>query len=221
MRTDRTFQALVVLCVGLAVALVVGLGQRPDDDGGLTLTPTPDRPAPAVASAAQAPVPRSARARAELRTLDREGGVVLDGDVRERLERLRGAPVVVNVWAAWCPPCRAEFPAFAQVSRRYAGKVAFLGLDAQDDRGDATAFLREFPLPYPSLFDAKAGQARDIGAGRSWPTTVFFDARGRRVHVREGGYSTAAALEADVRTYALARPRAAGAPSVATASRTR
>lgn len=142
--------------------------------------------------------------RQELARSDRRGGVLVDGDVRDELRRLRGVPVVVNVWAAWCPSCRAEFGEFADVSRTYAGKVAFLGLDSRDDRGDAQAFLRELPLPYPSLFDPDAEQARAIGAGRSWPTTTFYDASGRRTFVRQGGYTTAEALDADVRAYAFA-----------------
>lgn len=204
MTSDRTFAAVVALCVVLAAALVVGLGDA-SESRGLDLVPAPDRPAAAVASAAAAPAisyPAGRRALARLRA---ESSAVLDGDIASRLDELRGVPVVVNVWAAWCPSCRDEFPAFAEIAERYDGKVAFLGLDSDDDRDDAERFLAEFPVPYPSLFDPDADEARSIGAARSWPTTVFFDARGERAFVREGGYASARALDADVRTYALRR----------------
>ena len=205
MKSDRLFGAVVVLCVVLAGAIIV-VGTRDPASGGegLTLTPLKERPVAAVASAADAAVVRAAAARRELRRQARDGGVITDGQLAQRLRALRGAPVVVNVWAAWCPSCRSEFPEFAAVSERYAGKVAFLGLDSGDDRADAEAFLVDFPLPYPSIFDPKAKQAREIGAGRGWPTTVFFDAHGKRTFVRQGAYTSAASLDADVRTYALA-----------------
>ncbi len=204
MTSDRPFLVVVAVCVVLAGGrLVVGLRDRPGADG-LSLVPVEDRPAAAVAAAADAPPVRDTGARRAMRIQAREGGVVLDGSLAERLEALRGAPVAVNMWAAWCPSCRSEFGEFAEVSRRYEGKVAFLGLDARDDRGAAERFLREFPLPYPSIFDPKAEQARAIGAGQGWPTTVFFDARGKRRFVRQGGYTSAESLDADVRTYALA-----------------
>lgn len=203
MKSDRPFAAVVVLClVLLGGIVVVGLRDRPSADGA-GLTPVQDRPEAAVGSAAEAPVVRDRRARTQMRRLAGTGGVIVEGELGERLRGLRGAPVIVNMWASWCASCRAEFGEFATVSRRYAGKVAFLGLDAGDDRGDAEAFLREVPLPYPSIFDPKAEQAREIGAGRGWPTTVFFDARGRRTFVRQGIYTSAAQLDADVRAYAL------------------
>ncbi|WP_372789528.1 TlpA family protein disulfide reductase [Paraconexibacter sp.] len=203
---DRTFAAGVVASLAAtALILVLGTSGRSATDPGLALTPVPERPGAAVARAADAPTPRDPRVRSELRRLAAQGGKILDERIADRLARLRGVPVVVNMWASWCPSCRSEFPAFATVSDRYRGKVAFLGLDAGDDRGEAERFLREFPLPYPSVFDPRSAQSRAIGAGRSWPTTVFFDARGKRTFVRQGGYTGTRLLDADVRTYALAR----------------
>jgi len=69
--------------------------------------------------------------------------------VTARLANLKGVPVVVNMWASWCPNCRAEFGYFQTSSKAYDGKVAFLGLDSNDNRGDAESFLRKFPIPYP------------------------------------------------------------------------
>jgi thiol-disulfide isomerase/thioredoxin len=64
----------------------------------------------------------------------------------QRLRELRGHPVVVNQWASWCTSCRFEFPFLADAVKRHRAKVAFLGLDSQDQRGSAEAFLEELPV---------------------------------------------------------------------------
>ena len=66
---------------------------------------------------------------------------------------LRGYPVVVNVWASWCGPCRFEFPHFQRAAAAYGKRVAFLGIDSQDSDDAAATFLREEPVPYPSYTD--------------------------------------------------------------------
>jgi thiol-disulfide isomerase/thioredoxin len=132
-----------------------------------------------------------------------QGNALIDEPLHAKLDALKGVPVVVNQWASWCPPCRAEFPFFAELAERYENRVAFLGLNSRDERGAAEAFLDEHPVSYPSVFDEDGEQARSIGAGASWPTTVFFDASGAAVLIRQGGYVDAAALEADIRRYAL------------------
>ena len=133
-------------------------------------------------------------------------GAVVDGSVTDRLKALRGRPVVVNQWASWCPNWVQEFPFFQRLSARYRRRVAFLGLDSQDNRAGAEAFLRRFPVDYPSIYDRDAAQARSLGGGQGWPTTFFYDRSGRQTYVREGGYVTAASLERDIRRYALGRP---------------
>ena len=67
----------------------------------------------------------------------------------------------------------------------------------------AERFLAEFPVPYPSVSDDDAAQARSVGAGTSWPTTIFYDADGAVRFVRIGGYADADALDADIRAHAL------------------
>src|SRR5918995_2193987 len=115
-----------------------------------------------------------------------QGNQLIDASIAPRLEGLRGVPVVVNQWASWCPSCRLEFPFFQQLSEELRDEVAFLGLDSQDDRGAAEDFLEQFPVNYPSIFDPSAGEAAAIGAGQSWPTTVFLDRRGEGTHGRPG-----------------------------------
>lgn len=128
---------------------------------------------------------------------------VVDDQIFVKLQQLKGVPVVVNQWASWCPNCKAEFGYFADLADKYRGKVAFVGLDSQDERGKAEAFLKEHPVSYPSIFDESAAQAASIGGGQGWPTTMFYNAAGQRTFVRPGGYTTAESLDNDIRQYAL------------------
>jgi thiol-disulfide isomerase/thioredoxin len=85
-----------------------------------TRTDTPDVRGPnRPATAAD----RSA-ARAQLEASRRERNRLNDASLATRLAALKGVPVVVSQWASWCPPCRAEFPFFAQMAERYRGEVA-------------------------------------------------------------------------------------------------
>jgi cytochrome c biogenesis protein CcmG/thiol:disulfide interchange protein DsbE len=122
-----------------------------------------------------------------------------------RLMELRGYPVVVNKWASWCGPCQIEFPAFQQASVKYGRQVAFIGIDGRDANDSAAAFLRRFPLSYPSYTDPHESIARAIQAATYYPQTLFFDRRDHRAYVYDhaGPYATAAALEQDIRRYAL------------------
>jgi hypothetical protein len=68
--------------------------------------------------------------------------------------------------------------------------VAFLGLDAQDQRSGAEGFLKRFPVNYPSVFDQSAQQAASLGGGQGWPTTFFIDRTGSETFVYEGAYAS-------------------------------
>jgi thiol-disulfide isomerase/thioredoxin len=130
---------------------------------------------------------------------------LLDVPIDQKLNELRGVPVVVNQWASWCPSCRSEFPFFQRLAAELRSRVAFVGLDSQDDRGAAEDFLKQFPVPYPSIFDPSAGEAISIGGGQGWPTTIYFNRRGESTYIRPGGYATPAQLRADIERYALGR----------------
>ena len=109
---------------------------------------------------------------------------------------------MVNVWASWCGPCRAEFPSLQKLSARYGKRVAFLGLNSQDSDDAAATFLAEAPLSYPSYTDSDGNLADSLGA-RGLPDTAYYDRDGNLVFTKIGGYSDEAALEADLRRYAL------------------
>ncbi len=102
-------------------------------------------------------------------------------DGKLSLSELRGAPVVLNLWASWCSPCRAESAPLEDAARQWAPRgVAYLGLDIQDLRGDARRFMREQGLTYPSVRDSGRSTADRYGA-TGIPETFFIDRRGRVV----------------------------------------
>lgn len=112
-------------------------------------------------------------------TLQAPGG----GEVR--LSDLRGKPVVVNFWATWCPPCRAEIPALEQAHRDFGGDVVILGVDVQESEATVEAFMGEFGMSYPVALDPNAAVARGYQV-RAYPTTVFVDSRGVIRHIFTG-----------------------------------
>lgn len=123
-------------------------------------------------------------------------------DFQARMAALKGHPVVVNKWAAWCAPCRGEFPVFQQVGLKLGKKVAFLGLDGQDNDGNARKFLKSYPVTYPSYRDPDLKISSSIQAGVAFPTTIFFDRNGKLVYAHPGPYDKQADLIADINRYA-------------------
>src|SRR4029079_5395393 len=111
-------------------------------------------------------------------------------------------PVVVNVWASWCVPCRQEFPVLQQLFARYGKRVAFLGVHSDDSADAAATFLRENPVPYPSYTDPDKQLAETVGVRLGFPDTAFYDENGKLVYLKQGPYSEDSELEADVRRYA-------------------
>jgi cytochrome c biogenesis protein CcmG, thiol:disulfide interchange protein DsbE len=104
------------------------------------------------------------------------------------LEELRGAPVVVNIWASWCGPCRTEAPDLANLAREYEGRVQFLGVDLLDNREAARRFILEYDWPYPSVFDPR-GRIRDDLGYLGQPVTFVLDPEGERAWDWQGAVS--------------------------------
>ena len=128
--------------------------------------------------------------------------VVLDGrlladDRPWSSASLRGSVLVVNYWASWCAPCRAEQPRLTRVARSYTAKgVTFIGVNVNDNRAAAQTYLRDFDVPYPSLFDPRAQTAARLGV-IGLPTTFIFD-RGGVVGYQRTGEATVASLTAQL-----------------------
>jgi cytochrome c biogenesis protein CcmG/thiol:disulfide interchange protein DsbE len=100
---------------------------------------------------------------------------------RVSLARLRGTPVVLNFWASWCDPCRAEAPVLQRAwLRERARGVLFLGLNMQDITDDAHAFARAVGATYPSLRDRSNGVAHRWGV-TGLPETFFLSPQSRVV----------------------------------------
>lgn len=131
-----------------------------EGDGATTVVPVEERrPAPALAG----------------RTLD---GATLD------LADLRGSVVVVNVWASWCPPCRAEAPMLQTVAAALRARgVRFVGIDTRDGDGAAArAFVQNVGLTFPSIVDPDGRVLlafRDTLPPQAVPSTLIVDREGR------------------------------------------
>lgn len=94
-----------------------------------------------------------------------------------RLSDLRGRPVVLNFWASWCQPCRDEAP-LLEATARARPDVVFIGINIQDKRPDAEAYLAQFGISYPNVLDASGAVSIDYGVS-GIPETFFIDRTGR------------------------------------------
>jgi peroxiredoxin len=107
-------------------------------------------------------------------------GTTLDGK-KLSLADYKGKIVVVNFWAAWCAPCRAEAPTMEKIyEETQASGVQFVGIDIKDGQDNARAFVRSFKITYPSLYD-QAGQIALSFRGippNAVPSTLVIDRNG-------------------------------------------
>lgn len=109
----------------------------------------------------------------QLETLDQKQTVSLHNYLGKR-------PIIINVWASWCPPCKAETPDLEWASKQYAGKVQFIGVNMTSDHDSATrarAFVKKYGVTYPVLLDTKgtfSKEYRIIG----YPSTFVIEPNG-------------------------------------------
>jgi cytochrome c biogenesis protein CcmG/thiol:disulfide interchange protein DsbE len=118
------------------------------------------------------------------------------------IKRERGTPVVVNKWASWCGPCRLEFPFFRSQAEKRKGEILFIGVNSNDNRGDAEEFLREEPVPFKHFEDPRLEIAAAFNAVQAFPATAFYDSKGKLAFVHQGGYSKEDDLAEDIERYA-------------------
>jgi thiol-disulfide isomerase/thioredoxin len=181
---------VAIVAIGLSQASGGGSGAGTGTSAGGTCGKVPSQ-------LAGAPAPLADLHRQSCQLLG--GG---SGAFKARLAALRGHPVVINAWASWCHPCRGEFPVFQKASLTLGKRVAFVGLDSQDNDADAASFLKRFPVSYPSYIDGDNKVAQVFGGVFGLPTTVFYDAAGKRQYVHAGPYASVAKLRQDIARYA-------------------
>ena len=100
----------------------------------------------------------------------------------------QGRPVVVNIWASWCAPCRTEMPLLDEAARAYGSEAVILGVASKDGPAEAERFLDDLGITYPNVFD-DSGQIRVALGLTAYPTTYVFGADGQLRARVNGGIS--------------------------------
>jgi thiol-disulfide isomerase/thioredoxin len=114
---------------------------------------------------------------------------------RASLARYQGEPLVINLWASWCPPCRREMPALVAAQRQHPN-VRFVYVNQGETPGTAAAFLGASGVRMDDvLFDATSALMQQVGA-RALPTTLFYGADGRLLGSHLGALSPASLAQA-------------------------
>lgn len=188
---------VAIAAVAVIAAVVAGYLQTRNSDRATNAAPEPLTLAQVSRPVAGAP-PALAALRRRVNALEHGGAKALDAQLRA----LRGHPVVVNLWASWCDPCRFELPFFQRQAVRRGAQVAFLGVNSGDNSDGARELSARFPMPYPSFEDPRQAVAARYGAA-GLPATAFYDARGKLVLVHQGIVSSEAKLSEEIERYAL------------------
>lgn len=180
MRAMRSRPASVVFLTGIVAFATAGCGTR---GAGEAAPPTAGEQREAVNAAAAPLLPTDVFALPAF-TVER---------YETLLGQLRGTPVIVNMWGSWCPPCRDEAPMLAAAHEEFGDRVQFLGIDIEDDRAGAEAFIREFDWRFPSVVDpALPSRFRSELGFLGQPNTLFYDASGELVSTWQGPLTQAA-----------------------------
>jgi cytochrome c biogenesis protein CcmG/thiol:disulfide interchange protein DsbE len=192
------FVAFMVICgLALATAVVWGIFQAGSSDRA-PAEPMEPLSRAQVSKPLAGASPALAALRSRVNDLQAGGAKAFDAQLRA----LRGHPVVVNMWASWCEPCRAELPFLQRQALRRGAQVAFLGINVNDAREAAQEMAARFPMPYPSFEDPRGNLFARYRA-RGLPTTAFYDTRGKLVIVHQGVFPSEATLAAAIDRYGV------------------
>ena len=156
MHRTRFAWAALILIVALSGVAWISYSQVPPEEQG------------EIGTRAEAPIPGYVAPGFSLLSL---GGETVS------LEDFRGQPVIINFWATWCPPCRAEIPHFQDASVKYEGRLTILGIDQGEPQAVVSDFASTFGMTYPILLDSNSDVNRSYSVS-ALPTTVFVDSNG-------------------------------------------
>ena len=96
-----------------------------------------------------------------------------------KFSEFKGKPLIINVWASWCGPCREEMGSLDRLSRKYGGKkFRVIGISTDDDRNAAAAYIRQAGVSFETFIDSKVFLENMLGAN-TIPLTILVDAKGR------------------------------------------
>ncbi len=120
------------------------------------------------------------------------------GDTINLEEDLLGKPVLINFWASWCPPCKAEMPDLVEVATAYQSEITFIGINVatQDTLQNSVEFIERYHVPYTNLVDKEGLVSRNYQVPPI-PTTIVIDKEGTIVYRKVGGM-TKSEIEAAV-----------------------
>jgi thiol-disulfide isomerase/thioredoxin len=182
---------IAIVAVGVTVAVIVGITQTKPTESGAALSLA------AVSKPIDGAPADLAALRRRVNELDGGGAKAFD----PQLAALHGHPVVVNMWASWCGPCKAELPSLQREALARGAKVAFLGINVNDSANNARGLAKQYPMPYPSFEDPRSNLfARFKSQGL--PTTAFYDSSGKLVTIHQGVFPTRASLADAIDRYA-------------------
>lgn len=186
----RLLGLLAVLAL-LAVALVVGL--RGGDEPEAAPSVSPQLLAARTAAALPPCLPGLTT---ELPALSLP---CFDGGPAVRADAPPGRPLLVNIWATWCPPCVDEVPELVAFAAKAGDRVGVVGVVTEDTPESVYAFAKAFGVNYPLVRDDLGDVLRRYGVGP--PITLLVTADGRVASVQRGAFPTLAAVEDAVATH--------------------
>ena len=104
---------------------------------------------------------------------------------KAKLSDYRGKKVILNFWASWCPPCREEMPEFQRIYSENKDKLVVVGVNLQESRENAEAFIEKLSITFPILLDPNS-QVKDMYNVFTQPVTYFIDESGKIVDKKFG-----------------------------------
>ena len=168
------------LSLALAAMMLLSLSACEKNDPPVTTEPEASKTEPATTDAPIDPQPAP-----DFTVYDADGKAY-------KLSDMKGKPVVLNFWASWCPPCKAEMPDFDEICKEYEGRVTFMMVNLTDGKNETVESARNFihmmEYSFPVYYDTDMDAANKYGI-QSIPTTFFIDAEGRLIAYYTGAMS--------------------------------